>query len=479
MTEGQRKRIEEYLEILKTDSTVYSTVSRMIQDEDTGFGRAVYLTVFAPAMLYYVRWVLEEAKQRGVQRLYFLARDGYPMYQTAKVLCDMSEDSIDCRYLYGSRYAWRIPQFADEGEQCLAKLCLGGIDVSFEKVMKRGGLSDQEAAEVARELDFMQDYRTVLSYSEVQRLKSPLKDSRLFLPYVYAHSGQAKNTTYAYLKQEGLFDTVPYALVDSGWTGTIQQTLQELLERAGCEKQIQGYYFGLYELPAGEKQENYHAYYFGPKHGLRQKVYFSNCLYETVYSAPHGMTCGYREKNGRYEPIFVRDENLNQKKMEQVGAWLTGFLTEYYQLSCEEGRAEEVRNGATENKNSAEKVNIGEATDRTDSNVDRQRIYRLFEVLMGKPIRDEVEEYGEWLFSDDVNEDYAQEIAATLTTDEIKNNRVLNKACIMLGLRKGKLRDSAWLEGSVVKNGADTKRGLWHAAIYKYLLYIRKAIKSE
>lgn len=462
MTEGQQKRVEEYLEIIKTDATVYRTVSRLIQDDNAGFDRAVYLAVFAPAMLYYVRWVLEEAKRNGIQRLYFLARDGYPMCLTAKALCSMSGENTECRYLYGSRYAWRVPQFADEGEQCLSKLCLGGIDVSFEKVMKRGGLSDEEAMAVAKELNFVQDYRTVLTYSQVQGLKKPLKESSLFLPYVYAHSEEAKKTSYAYLKQEGLFDAVPYALVDSGWTGTIQQTLQELLERAGCEKQIHGYYFGLYELPAGEKQENYHAYYFGPKNGLRQKVYFSNCLYETVYSAPHGMTCGYRERNGRYEPVFRRDDNLNQRKMEQAGEWLEEFLAEYCWQSSENSRT-----GGTES-----------SAEGTDSNGNRQRIYRLFECLMGTPIKDEVEEYGAWLFSDDVNEDYAQEIAATLTTEEIKNNRVINKACIMLGIKKGKLRDSAWPEGSVVKSGTGTKRGLWHAAIYKYLLYIRKALKK-
>lgn len=177
-----------------------------------------------------------------------------------------------------------------------------------------------------------------------------------------------------------------------------------------------------------------------------------------------------QERNGRYEPVFRRDDNLNQRKMELVGEWLEEFLTEYCRQSSKNNRTAGIDSSAEA---------TGSGTEGNDSNGDRQRIYRLFECLMGTPIKDEVEEYGTWRFSDDVNEDYAQEIAATLTTEEIKNNRVINKACIMLGLRKGKLRDSAWLEGSVVKNGADTKRGLWHAAIYKYLLYIRKAIKSE
>lgn len=97
---------------------------------------------------------------------------------------------------------------------------------------------------------------------------------------------------------------------------------------------------------------------------------------------------------------------------------------------------------------------------------------------MGTPVSEEVEAYGTLLFSDDVTEDYVQEVAAQLTTEELRNQRFLNKACIMLGLKKGELHDSAWPEGSVVRNGDAVKSGLRHAAIYKYVLYTRKAFRK-
>lgn len=454
MTTGQKKRIETYLNIVKEKPALYQTVQTLWGTGDTEFKQAVYDTVFAPVLISFVEWVLEEAQRRGIKRLYFLARDGYQMFQAAKALCEAGAVDIECRYLYGSRYAWRMPLFALEGDTCLDKLCRGGIDVTFEKVMRRGGLTDAEALTVAEELGRKERYREVLSYNEVMRLKQPLKESKYFLRYVYAHSKEAYKATLGYLKQEGLFDSTKYAIVDSGWTGSMQQTLQRLLQQCGVQREIEGFYFGMYEYPQGVNSEGYHTFYFGPKEGIVRKVYFSNCLYEAVFSAPHGMTVAYEEKDGCYIPVLGNVYSLNQKDMERMIARLEQFLTVYVPLR-KEGVAVDSRTGER-----------------------RQLVYRLLRNFMGTPEKEEAEVYGTLLFSDDVTEDYTQEVAVTLTPEEIKNQRFLNKACIMLGLKKGELHDSAWPEGSIARSGSGVKKARRHAALYKYILYMRKALKK-
>lgn len=454
MTVGQSKRIETYLEILKEKPALYRTAERLVADGNIEFGPAVYDTVFAPVLVCFVEWVLEEAKNRGIRRLYFLARDGYQMFEAAKILCEAGVADIECRYLYGSRYAWRMPLFALEGESCLEMICRGGIDVTFEKVMKRGGLTEEEAFIVAEELGWQERYRDILSYNEVMHLKQPLVDSKYFLSYVYSHSREAYKDTLGYFLQEGLFDSTKYAIVDSGWTGSMQQTLQRLLYQGGMQRELEGFYFGMYEYPKGAEKERYHTYYFGPEDGIVQKVYFSNCLYEAVFSAPHGMTVAYEEKGDAYVPVFGNVRSLNQEVMERLTDRLSRFLGEY--VSCRGLCGEH-------------------STDRGET---KQIVYRLLRNLMGMPEKDEAETYGTLLFSDDVTEEYTQEVAVTLTPEEIKNQRFFNKACIMLGLKKGELRDSAWPEGSIARNGSGVKSGLRHAALYKYILYIRKALKK-
>lgn len=436
-----------------------------MEQTDTGqeaASKEIYTGIFAPVLLGFVEWVLQEAESRGIHRLYFLARDGYQMYLAAAFLCEKRKLDLDCRYLYGSRYAWRMPQFALMGEGCLDMLCRGGIDVTFEKVMRRGGLTGEESEAVAEELGFVQNYRKILSYSEVMQLKKPLADSRLFLPFVYEHSRAAYENTMGYFRQEGLLEDVRYALVDSGWTGSLQQTLAQLLHHAGYEKQPEGFYFGLYELPPGVPEDSYHTYYFGPGYGLRKKVYFSNCLYEAVYSAPHGMTAGYERHaevvetvpaNVIYQPVFYNRNNLNQVRMEQEKAWLKEYLESWHE---DGGKAKTI------------KVTSAQRGKQT---------YKRLKRFMGTPTAMEAEIYGSLLFSDDVTEEHTQPVAAKLSKTEIKSQYVWNRVLIMLGIKKQVLKDSAWIEGSVSMADGCRWWQLWNVRCYKYLVYFRKWIK--
>ena len=498
MTTAETERIQVYLKLLKKEPSLYQAAKRTIEkmpetkemQENIMFAKNLYMTVFAPVLVSFVEWVLAEAQNRGIKRLYFLARDGYQMHIAAQHICKKRNIDIDCCYLYGSRYAWRMPQFALMGEACLDMICRGGIDVTFEKVMKRGGLTEEESLEVAEELGFLNRYKEVLSYNAVMQLKNPLKESQKFLGYVYEHSRKAYQTTISYLEQEGLFENIRYALVDSGWTGSLQQTLTQLLWYADCKKQLEGFYFGLYELPVGVKKETYHTYYFGPSYGIKQKVYFSNCLYEAVYSAPHGMTMKYEaypinskktmgihtndimgnfgiteanhmyinakcasekmlnQERMLYRPAFYSTYNLNQRCMEQEKTWLHSFL-QYYE---------------------------GKSSKNTKGN-NKRLCYPLLKKVMGQPTKEEAEAYGTLLFSDDVTEEQIQCVAAFLNKTEMKNHYVWNRIFIMLGLKKQILKDSAWIEGSVAMTEEKCAWSLWNVRWYKYLIYFRKWLK--
>ncbi len=480
MEQRQEKRIEEYLNILKKEPALYEVARGQVSDKNIDFAEAIYTVVFAPILVSFVEWVLKEAKKKGIKRLYFLARDGYQMYLAAEWLCKSREYDIECKYLYGSRYAWRMAEFALVGECCLDMICLGGIDVTFEKIMKRGGLTEEESLIVAKELEFRKNYKKILSYSQVQQLKKPLKESKNFLPFVYAHSKEDYENTIAYLKQEGLFDNTAYALVDSGWVGSLQKTLQQLLGYTGCKKELEGFYFGLYELPKGVKKENYHTYYFSPTTNITKKVYFSNCLYEVVYSAPHGMTIGYEQKENRYVPLFYKEYNLNQVQMKQMEVWLKEFLLNYEKNY--KGKNNQSVFFKREKKDNIwnKKLDKIVSNQRLESDKKREKemLFLLLKKMMGSPLKEEVEVYGTLLFSDDVTEEHTQEIAVELTEEEIKNQYVWNKLFIMLGIKKGIVKESAWIEGSIVNYGKNVKKNLRQAVIYKYLVYIRKALKQ-
>ena len=80
-------RIETYLEILKQDELLYRTAQQCITELDEPEDQ-MYVVCWAPALVRYVAWVLEEAVRDGHKRLYFLARDAYPMYLVARKLTE-------------------------------------------------------------------------------------------------------------------------------------------------------------------------------------------------------------------------------------------------------------------------------------------------------------------------------------------------------------------------------------------------------
>lgn len=425
---------------------------------ELSYGEDTYLHVFAPVLIEFVKWVLATALYDGRKRLYFLSRDGYQMYLAAKQLVKAYNLDIECRYLNVSRYALRIPEYHLIGEKCLERICIGGIDVTFEKVMKRAGLDDEQAMEIAKRCGYMDRYKEVMSYRQVVSLKEVLKNQEVFFEYVYMHSRDNYGTTIGYLKQEGLFENVSYAIVDSGWIGTLHQTLNNLLRSAGKEEALYGYYFGLYETPK-DSRHLYKAYFFEPEGNISHKVNFSNCLFEAVFTSTEGMTLRYEMVLDRFEPIFDNKKNPNEDFVKRNIELLKEYTNIYGEVIDGCVNKKKISSVSFENKNS------------------KKMVSKLLKEIMASPSMEEVEAYGDNLFSDDVLEGHLQKVAAELSDGEIRNQRFINKALIMMGLKKGIIHESAWIEGSIVRNGNRVKSNLGHARLYKYFVYIRKKFR--
>ena len=181
------------------------------------------------------------------------------------------------------------------------KLCVGGIDVTLRKIFRRGGLTDEEVTDLALQLGQSRQLDQILTYRQTQAIKAPLLEGGSFVKLVRSHSSYCLSLTQEYLRQEGLH-----------WVGSIQQTLSHLLHR-----EVEGYYFGLYELPGNVRADQYHTFAFAPWRDVGIKTRFSNCLFEAVCSSPMGMTVGYqRSADGRIAPVYEKDENPNADRIQ-------------------------------------------------------------------------------------------------------------------------------------------------------------------
>lgn len=445
------KRKKLYLKNLRAYEVFHKAASDQLQK---GFVNTleekVDKLVLAPTLNGYIIWVLREACERGIERLYFLARDGYLMYRLACKYCEKYNLPVECKYLYCSRYSLRVPLYHKNMDEALDHVCRGGIEVTLRKVLTRAGFLAEDIKKYEESSKTYID--KVIPYSELGRLKEKLKSDKEFMRLLRLRSEEAWPAAVGYFEQEGMFENKKQALVDSGWTGTTQKTFNDIFKACGKQVDLKGFYFGLYELPSECEKEDYFSFYFSPESGLKNKVFFSNCLFEGVFSAPHGMTVGYEKTENGFAPVLTEPQKKTKKLIERIDYNINSYTESLFKAMTEE-----------------EFYSV-------DYKRTKELIFSQLKAFMWQPKALEAESYGRIQFSDDLLDSQMQDIATKLSPRELRQNHVFNKFLLMTGLKKGHVRESAWYEASAVRN---SRVAWWHRinyALYKTLVYIKKRL---
>lgn len=451
----EKSRFMEYADILEAFPAYWKLIRTIAEEYTPDKDVKLYLFVFIPTLMEYINWVLDEAEKAGKKRLYFLSRDGYQMYLIAQRLVILKGIAMECRYLQVSRYSMGIPAYHLNPERGIQRICVGGMDVSLSKILKRGALTKEEIQKVSEEIGWEGALEQILNSGQIRRLRTRLLQSDRLRCYMEAHSKAAYENAVGYLRQEGLCDDVAYAVVDSGWVGNLQLSIETLVRSIVPDRTLEGYYFGMYEIPQEGDKKQFHAYYFSAGKGLRRKVNFSNSLFETIVSSTEGMTMGYLRQEGNYTAIQDPKGNRNQIQMEKNIAILNIFLN---RLSDMPGSGQEAL---------------------------PQKLLTRF---MARPTELELLCYGNHLFSDNVLDDGQQYIARDITLSQLRDQRFLNRLLILTGIKQKRIHESAWPEGSALRifSQRDIRsyekekavRSEWrYIRCYKWLVCMRKQIK--
>lgn len=354
-------------------------------------------SVFAPAVFSYIWWVLYSAMKKEITTLYFLARDGYLMYRIALLFCEHFQLPIRCKYLYCSRLSLRLPTYHIIGEEAYSLILNGGYQISPYIVLNRVGLTQKERETVYAEIGMpLMNENTTLNITEYKEFAQKVKQSKLFYSLMIQKSKCAYQNTIGYLEQEGLLQEKNVAIVDSGWTGSVQRTLQQLLNSVGAYPKITGFYFGLYEHSADVQDGEYLAWYFDEKSNPFLKAKFNNNLFECLCAAPHEMTIGYQCVNHRYIPIFQTNEEIKSQN-----EWI------HYQLSATELYV----------KNRLEQIDFYQLLNQENM----KNAIKALQKLMVTPTTSQAIEYMHYWFSDDVQESYYQTLVAKVEKERWKN----------------------------------------------------------
>ena len=323
------------------------SVSENQQDEALAGSVDIASSVVAPLLVGFVSWVLQDAKAQGLERLYFVARDGQVLHKIAQAL----EPDLEVRYLYGSRQAWYIPAAFTVSREELEFVLMTGQSSAPRHNLRRVNITPEALAAPLLRHGFPEEtWDTQLSGEAVERFWEFLEDPEV-APQIMAQAEEARAAAVAYFKQEGLLRDDRWALVDVGWTLRTQGSLHKILASAGQPHTL-GYYLGISKTRFSSR-----AYGQGRAYLLEEaenealapvRTLFENKgLIDQVFTmADHGSTGRYAVKNGvkngRVEPVLSKLPHHPKREafLRTVHDLVTRFAEELAQSPAKDAEPE-------------------------------------------------------------------------------------------------------------------------------------------
>lgn len=412
--------MQKYLRILQKYPEMAEAARRLCNKYDENICRITAL-VSAPVIYMYADHIVTMAERLGIKRIYFLARDGYSVKRAAEEIVKKRGSSVELRYFYCSRFSLRMAAYRFKDDSAYDRLFFESYELSAKKLLARAGFSREDRAAVYKDIGFsLENEDTPLDRAAFHELCGRIKGSREFDRILTQRSDTAFFDAVSYIKQEGMGEYSHIAVADLGWTGSMQHTLKRILSEAGIETKITGFYMGMLEAPPIEKGSEFGCWLFGGGDS-RVKAWFSHNLMECICTAPHGMTMGYENKNGIYEPVLCECEN-NTDRVEL----LSDIIAEFSAIVCGGG--------------------------------DRETALALLKALMYTPEASEAEAFAsEYRFCDDVSEDYHRSIAGA-ADKALLTQRLLHRQVIDRLLRKKRSGGGLyWYYGSLALSNVRNK----------------------
>jgi len=275
-------------------------------------------SAIAPMLFGFVHWCLVEAQKKGIQRLYFVARDGQILQKIAQVICRNWGYTIDCRYFYGSRQAWHPPALQEIGEfeldWILFHVQAVTQFVSIRSICDRVNISPDQMEDVLSRYGFpAAKWDLNLQQHERDLLKQVFTQKEV-TELIISTAATYREKVIGYFRQEGLDDGVPFGFVDVGWSGRIQRSFSKLLGIAGLypESGVCGFYFALPYRDRVKPFQNdrLQAYFYDVgKPCDRHVITNYRCLFELFVAADHGSTRSYEQCGEQYIPVLRSPKN--------------------------------------------------------------------------------------------------------------------------------------------------------------------------
>ena len=198
-------------------------------------------SIIGPLLTSFTQWLIEKAAEDGVKRLYFLAREGQLMKSVYDLWSKNIVDAPDARYLVVSRRACSVPLIETlEDIVNIAKVDYYQNSIS-NFLFERFGLEldDDVWFQLRRDFGFSKSTLCEVKEGDLDSLLPLLKK---LSEVIFKQARQEQFHLTNYLNSMGLNDSFKSAVVDIGYSGSIQNYLCQL-----TNQKINGYYLATHQ----------------------------------------------------------------------------------------------------------------------------------------------------------------------------------------------------------------------------------------
>lgn len=244
----------------------------------------------APLLVGYVLWVLHRARVLGLERLYFVARDGEVLLDIARRLRD--EDGPELVYLHGSRQSWYPAGVDPDDPKAAVEALRHRSDDSLHSLLNRCGVDP---------LRWLEHEPTEGVDSRDRDVLQRLLDDPAFLVEVTDGLRGRQDRLRRYLEQNGLTSHERSGIVDLGWYGRSLHHLSRLLGDLGAPTPV-GFYLGFIgEDPVRQPVETW-------LEGREDELRF--LMMEAFCAGSHGQVLDYvLDDHGRATAVLASERN--------------------------------------------------------------------------------------------------------------------------------------------------------------------------
>lgn len=288
---------ENHVDVLKKSKSDNSNVLIKIIEQyiPLDYFDEIGYKLFGPLLYGYSKWINELCKKIKLDYLCFLSRDGQIMEKAYKIIYP---EEKNYNYFLASRRALTVPRLVDAKNMndIIRYVPYIKREESVENFLSKIGIYDKQLInKIKNKYGDTLSRNTLLSDDIGKDIFNMIKDE------MYQNAIKERENALGYINENMPEGKV--GIIDIGWYGTMQRTLDNLLENESKSREFYGIYLGLLKKENEKNLKNANGYIFNYEDGIENSklLYGYNGLIELMFTADHGSAKRYIKEDNKYK----------------------------------------------------------------------------------------------------------------------------------------------------------------------------------